>query len=213
MTDKAIFEIYMRMMDYLEEVMGSETEIVLQDLRGTMHIVDIRNAIDKSRVVGGDVSDFAKLVMREPEKYKGVSFVTNYKGTNYNSSPEVSSRTQLILGNREEIIGMLCINTPMRPYIAMQSFLDDFIRNRTRVNIGDGIAPDGIIVDVAKIVDDGMSHINTNPADMSLEAKKALVGNLGERGIFLVRGAVGEVAGRLDVSEQTIYRYIKENQK
>lgn len=213
MPDQEILELYRDLMDFLEEVMGPECEIVLQDLRPPMQIVDIRNAMDKSRVPGGEVSDFAKLVMSEPEKYKGIKFVTNYKGRNTGSYTEISTSTQIIRGAKDKIIGMLCINSSLEPFVQLQNALDVYIRRKTRINIGDDSFSGDVLVDVSKIVDDGMSHLLGDPADMSPEAKKALVGNLSDRGIFLVRGAVAEVAKRLDVSEQTVYRYMKENQK
>ena len=213
MNDREILELYQDLMDFLEEVMGPECEIVLQDLRGPMQIVDIRNAMDKSRVPGGDVSDFAKLVMSEPEKYKGIKFVTNYKGRNTGDYAGISTSTYIIRGQRERIIGMLCINSSLEPFVQLQSALETYLRRKTRINIGDDSFSGDVLVDVGKIVDDGMSHVSGNPADMNPEAKKALVGNLSDRGIFLVRGAVSEVAKRLDVSEQTVYRYMKENQK
>ena len=213
MNDREILELFHELMDFLEEVMGPECEIVLQDLRGPMQIVDIRNAMDKSRVPGGDVSDFAKLVMSEPEKYNGLKFATNYKGRNTGDYADISTSTYFIRGQREKIIGMLCINSRLDSAQQLLGVLENYIRRKTRINIGDDSFSGDVLVDVGKIVDDGMSHLSGKAADMSPEAKKALVGNLSDRGIFLVRGAVAEVAKRLDVSEQTVYRYMKENQK
>lgn len=213
MNDREILELYHDLMDFLEEVMGPECEIVLQDLRQPMQIVDIRNAMDSGRVPGGDVSDFAKLVMAEPDKYKGIKFVTNYKGRNTGDYAGISTSTYIIRDQRDKIIGMLCINSSLQPFVKLQSALDNYIRRKTRINIGDDSFSGDVLVDVSKIVDDGMSHLAGDPRDMSPDAKKALVGNLSDRGIFLVRGAVSEVAKRLDVSEQTVYRYMKENQK
>jgi predicted transcriptional regulator YheO len=44
---------------------------------------------------------------------------------------------------------------------------------------------------------------------MTPEEKKELVDALNDRGVFLLKGVVSEVADRLEVSEQTIYRYLK----
>jgi predicted transcriptional regulator YheO len=65
-------------------------------------------------------------------------------------------------------------------------------------------------VDVGKIVDDGMSHV-ADPASLSPDAKKALVGNLSDRGIFLVRGAVAEVAARGCLGADSIPLYERES--
>ena len=211
MRDDAVLELYIGIVDFLEEVLGQNYEIVLQDLREPMHIVDIRNAFDKNRVPGGAVSSFARLVMSEPDKYDGIKFVTNYKGTNAGDK-YLSTSTQIIRGENDQIIGLLCVNTQLEPLLRMQALLDGFIRHKTRINIGDDSYSGDVLVDVSKIVSDGMCHLSGDPAALSPEAKKTLVGNLSDRGIFLVRGAVSEVARRLDVSEQTVYRYMKESQ-
>lgn len=213
MKDNEILQMHQELMDFLEEVMGPDCEIVLQDLREPMQILDIRNAIDHSRLPGGDVSDFAKLVMSDPDKYNGIKFVTNYKGRNTGEYSSISTSTYIIRNEQEKIIGMLCINSNLEPFIQLQSAMDAYIRRKTRINIGDDAYNGDVLVDVSKIVDDGMSHLVGLPAELTPEAKKQLVGNLSDRGIFLVRGAVAEVAKRLDVSEQTVYRYMKENQK
>ena len=212
MNDDKIFDIYKGLMDYLEEVLGPEYELVLQDLRGPMSVVDIRNPMDKSRRVGADVSNFARLVMSDPDKYDGIKFVTNYKGTNSSEYNSLSTSTMFIRGAGDKIIGMLCINSRLEFLMRIQSMLDTIIKHRTRINIGNDTFRGDILVDVSKIVSDGMSHLSGDPAQLTPEAKKALVGNLSDRGIFLVRGAVSEVAKRLDVSEQTVYRYMKESQ-
>lgn len=213
MRDNEIFDIYLDLLDFLEEILGPENEIVLQDLREPMQIIDIRNAFDMKRRPGGEVSDFAKLVMREPEKYRGINFVTNYKGKNSGEYSKISTSTHIIRNSKSKIIGMLCINSSLEEFIHLQNALDTYLKRKTRINIGDDAYDGDILVDVSKIVDDGLGHLIADPALLSPEAKKLLVGNLSDRGIFLVRGAVTEVARRLDVSEQTIYRYMKENQK
>lgn len=212
LRDNEIFDIYIDLIGFLEEIMGPDCEIVLQDLREPMRIVEIRNAHDPSRVKGGEVSEFAKLVMQEPERYNGINFVTNYKGKNALEYENMSTSTHLIRNPKSRIIGMLCINEGLGGYLKLQEAIESILRRKTKINIGDNSYSDDVLVDVSKIVDDGMRHLSTDPAEMSPEAKKMLVGNLSDRGIFLVRGAVAEVAKRLEVSEQTVYRYMKENQ-
>ena len=213
LKDNEILDIYRNFMDFLEEILGPDCEIVLQDLRDPMQIIYIRNAFDTTRAAGGEVSDFAKLVMRDSEKYNGINFVTNYKGTNTSEYNNISTSTHIIRNNKDKIIGMLCINMCLKQHIELQAVLDAFIKRKTRINIGNDSYSGQVLVDVSKIVDDGMCHLSSDPANLTPEAKKQLVGNLGDRGIFLVRGAVSEVSRRLDVSEQTVYRYMKENQK
>ena len=47
------------------------------------------------------------------------------------------------------------------------------------------------------------------PGRMTVEEKRGVVEELDRKGNFLLRGAVGAVARRLEVSEQTVYRYLR----
>ena len=51
---------------------------------------------------------------------------------------------------------------------------------------------------------------NIKPSRMLMEEKKEVVKAFKESGIFLIKGAVTEVAAQLEVSKQTIYRYLNE---
>jgi predicted transcriptional regulator YheO len=62
---------------------------------------------------------------------------------------------------------------------------------------------------VFSVIDEVIGEKNGNPERMTTEEKKNVVNELDERGVFLLKGVVTEVASRLDVSEQTIYRYLK----
>ena len=45
--------------------------------------------------------------------------------------------------------------------------------------------------------------------ELTADDKKNIVICLENKGVFMIKGAVTQVAERLDVSEQTIYRYLK----
>ena len=47
---------------------------------------------------------------------------------------------------------------------------------------------------------------------LTIDEKKGIVDQLYARGIFALKGAVSTVAKRLDVSDQTVYRYLREVQ-
>ncbi len=51
---------------------------------------------------------------------------------------------------------------------------------------------------------------NVPPERLSLDEKLEIIKTLNERGVFLMKGSVNEVAKELNCSEVTIYRYIRE---
>jgi predicted transcriptional regulator YheO len=62
---------------------------------------------------------------------------------------------------------------------------------------------------VLSVIDEAIGSGGSELVRMTLEEKKNIVCKLNAQGVFLLKGTVAEVASRLDVSEQTIYRYLK----
>lgn len=70
---------FLPMVDFLEQILGKNSEIVLHDFSDPDHaIVDIRNGIVSGRKVGGPVTDLALKIMHDP-KYRDLPFITGYE--------------------------------------------------------------------------------------------------------------------------------------
>ena len=206
-----LLQHYAKLTEFLGAALGPDYEVALHDLTDkNRSIIAIANNHISGREIGAPLTNMALSILKD-RRYEKTDYLLNYYGISVGGK-DLRSNTFYIKQNGR-LIGMLCINSSLSAVVQLQSALENYLRRKTRINIGDDSFSGDVLVDVGKIVDDGMCHLSGNPADMSPEAKKALVGNLSDRGIFLVRGAVAEVAKRLDVSEQTVYRYMKENQK
>ena len=60
------------------------------------------------------------------------------------------------------------------------------------------------------IINQVLIQTDIEPERMSPDEKVAIVAQLHEKGVFLLKGSVIEVAERLKTSEATIYRYLKQ---
>ena len=60
------------------------------------------------------------------------------------------------------------------------------------------------------IINQVLDQAVIEPERMSADEKIAIVSQLHEKGVFLLKGSVIEVAERLKTSEATIYRYLKQ---
>ena len=59
---------FLPMVDFLEQILGKNSEIVLHDFSDPDHaIVDIRNGIVSGRKVGGPATDLALKIMHDPQ--------------------------------------------------------------------------------------------------------------------------------------------------
>lgn len=102
---------FLPMVDFLEQILGKNSEIVLHDFSDPDHaIVDIRNGIVSGRKVGGPATDLALKIMHDA-KYRDLPFITGYEGRGA-SGKTLESATYFIREN-DEIVGMLCVNTDL----------------------------------------------------------------------------------------------------
>ncbi len=102
---------FLPMVDFLEQILGKNSEIVLHDFSDPDHaIVDIRNGIVSGRKVGGPATDLALKIMHDP-KYRDLPFITGYEGRGAGGKT-LESATYFIREDNE-IVGMLCVNTDL----------------------------------------------------------------------------------------------------
>jgi predicted transcriptional regulator YheO len=201
------------LVDFLAAVMGPNVEVVLLDATNETHsIVAIRNPIT-DRAVGGPISRFALRLLQQAKKRKR-EFITNYLGKAYNNDRFLKSSTFFIRGDDGEIIGLMGVNTDLTPFHEahrmLGSFLEiDEIADGTSESINDGENEDLIKETVCSVIDKVINSFGISPSRMTTEEKKDVVESLSKKGVFMLKGTVLDVANRLNVSEQTIYRYLK----
>ena len=63
------------------------------------------------------------------------------------------------------------------------------------------------------IISKTLSEFGSEPLRMTMEEKKSIVKIIESKGVFQLKGVVGEVANSLGISDQTVYRYLKELEK
>lgn len=205
---------YLPLVDFLAEVCGPYSEVVLHDVTNRENsLVAIRNGQLSGREVGAPMTDFAAHILRHG-KHKGKDFITNYLGKAGSAGKFLKSSTFFIRDDEGEIIGMLGINQDLSAISEAHKILGMFLsvdestangfesadRNGTEQSIRDM---------VYSVIEQVLANCSVDPARMTTEEKKDVVEALNDKGVFLLKGAVAQVASRLEVSEQTIYRYLK----
>ena len=69
---------------------------------------------------------------------------------------------------------------------------------------------DSITVMVKEKIQAAMDDVGINPQHMTVKEKKRVVMILKRQGVTRMKGAVAEIAVRLDISIPTVYRYMSE---
>jgi len=214
MSPDEIIESYLPMVDFIANVYGKNCEVILHDLRKLENsIIAIKNNQVTGRNVNDTITDFALDIISQ-EKYKNENFICNYTGKTNDGGKDIRASTYFIRDEEGDLIGMLCINIEVTALINARRVIDDFILDGERVEIKEQENFSLSINDhVSSLIIQTLAEFETVPLRMTMEEKKQVVKNLESKGVFLLKGVVNEVAKSLKVSEQTVYRYIKELEK
>lgn len=209
-----IIRSYLSFVDFLAEIAGAHSEVVLHDLRDKEHsLVAIRNGHLSGREAGAPLTDFALKMLTHAQK-DGKQFMTNYLGKAGTDGKFLKSSTFFIRDDSGEIIAMLGINSDLSAFKDFYNLLGRFmsINEMESQDVDVNQDPDfepSIKEMVYSVIDQVIASCGIDASRMTTEEKKKIVDELDEKGVFLLRGTIPEVAQRLDVSEQTIYRYLR----
>lgn len=204
---------YISIADFLGEVLGKNTEIIIHDLTNYNNsIVHVVNGHISNRKVGDSVTDLV-LEFIATESKGNKQFICNYNSKTIEGRLLYSS-TYFIRNDLNEIIGALCLNSDyyeLKKSLSfitslLPNFVDDKIvaLNDVKENLNSN--PQKLTLNK---IDEILDKFNVEPTRMTIEEKTEVISALNECGIFNIRGSVQEVASRLMMSEPSIYRYIK----
>lgn len=216
---------YIPVVHFIAEIMGKNCEVVLHDVtKPDSSIVEIVNGHISGRKVSGPITDLALKVMKD-KNYKDKHFICNYESVG-KSKKMFRSSSYFIKDEQNEIIGMVCVNVDLTDLMNARSVLDDAIMLSTVADIANQehnqaeqtksafdlnvleSFEDNIEDLLLSLIKGVLSDSEIAPERMSPQEKMDIVRKLNEKGVFLLKGGVSEVAKHLDASEATIYRYL-----
>lgn len=219
MTNKEIFDLFIPLVDFLGEIMGENTEILLHDLsQPDNSVIAISHGFHSGRTIGSPATDLA-MDIQNSQSYKKENYLAHYraisKGKQYLSST-------YYIKNGDELIGLLCLNTDIQP---AQNFADAMKKFMKATNLGAFVdetpdtrtireSLDSPIASLAEsIISKTILESGIAPDRMTREEKMQIVWTLTEQDIPRMKGAVSEIAKQLQLSESTVYRYISQHEK
>lgn len=217
------FAPYLPMMTFLAEILGPRTEIVLHDTSDlSRSIVALTNGHVSGRAVGGPATDLVLKVLQNHE-HDDRDFLANYLAESRTGGTFRSS-TYFIRDDDGAVTGMLCLNIDDEPLTRARELLEAITETTGIVKGQQGTDADGARVssgvterlstNVDELALDGIARIvsvqGVEPQRMTPDEKISAVRELERAGVFLLKGAVTQVAEALHVSEPTVYRYVKQ---
>lgn len=216
-----ILEFYKGMIDFWADFLGSDTEIVLHDIENLdRSIVYIKNNFS-GRQIGGPITDLGLKIIKE-RKYHDKDYFVNYISKT-STGKILRSSTKFIKDGDGKLVAMMCVNIDVTKYKEFEDHLNFLIRGERKSleeKPGEGLGKDNhknhveetlntSVEDVVRnMVNDVMSSSIVPVERMTNDEKYDIISQLNEKGIFLLKGSVKEIASKLKVSETTVYRYI-----
>lgn len=191
--------------DAIHATIGAYSEVVIHDItRPDQSIVYIAGNVT-NRQIGAPLTD---LVLENVRKHGNeCEDVLNY-GTTTRDGKTLRSSTTFIRDDDGQVIGCLCINIDITPMLSWRYFLEKSLAVET------GSIRETFSSDVSEalngIIKGILETYHVPVASLPREEKLVIITQLDDKGVFLVKGAIDQVAYALGVSRYSIYNYLEE---
>lgn len=191
--------------DTVQATVGPYCEIVLHDFAHPEHSLVYVAGNVTNRQIGAPITDFVLAKLRN--HVDGCENSMNYTTT----TPEgktLRCSTTFVRDADFKVIGCMCINIDISPVIAWKHFTEATLSVNT-VPIEETFAND-VAETLNNIIKQIVSQYPIPAVNLPKEEKLKVVQHLDDKGVFLVKGAIDQVATVLGVSRYSIYNYLDE---
>lgn len=199
------------LVDLLADFLGKYCEVVLHDFSNPEgSIVKIRNGHVTGRSLGGTVTKMALEVFHAVEGPAN-AFIPVVDLTSYTRDGRRLKSAALVVRKNGKNIGALALNLDVSPFGFAADFLNEICSNKVAENPVKrevAFAPNFHTL-LDELITITLESGKTGEI-MTKEDRLSLLRALDEHGVFLIRGAVQEVARRLGIAQPTIYRWLAE---
>lgn len=218
---------FVPLVSFLESILGANSEIVLHDFSDPDHsIVDIRNGHVSGRSVGGPATDLALKIVRQGREDNS-PFITDYVSHSSSNRP-LRSASLFIRDNAGNIVGMLCVNTDVALIEQLESVTSELsailLKHDAPWRAQGAESPSAPAVEVESLSKSTQELISSNverlaaergltPRHLSQSDRIDVIRELDANGLFLLKGAVADVASAMGISEPSVYRYLQKVRK
>jgi len=201
---------FIPIVQFLAELQGPDTEIVLYDVE-TRKVCYVQNPFDEEMVIGSEMRALEKSFL-ETERYQKEDFIVNYRALSKRED-RLKSATLFLKNRSGELCAIMTVNQKVDRLIDLRNYINNLISGpdegdrRQRESFYeqfDVSVPDM----VTQTIQEELKSLGVPVNRLDSREKMQLIRNLDAKGIFLVKGAVGELARLLETTETTVYRYI-----
>lgn len=222
-TTNALLRQYVKLTEFLGAALGPDYEVALHDLTDkNRSIIAIVNGYISGREIGAPLTNMALGVLKD-ESYEWQDYRLHYSGVS--AAGNVLRSSTMFIKEDGKLIGMLCINFDDSRYQAFarqvltlchpnqyfraltqpEDTPEDAPRPETFRNSTEAVAQDAIVHE--------LSRMGVPAERLTSEERLRIIAALEESGLFLLKGAVKDVAAGLGCSQASVYRYLSQIRK
>jgi predicted transcriptional regulator YheO len=193
-----------RLTDALGQTFGKYCEIVVHDFNSPESSII---AITNGSLTGRKVGDTLDALGFQLLKTHPASDLLNYR-TKTKDGKELRSSSVFLRDEKGQIFGALCINVDLSGLLKAQAWIEEALGSAsTTIDERFERSVDEVL---ETLIQNAISSIGKNPAEMTRDEKVAIVAYLETKGAFLIRYSVERVAELLGMTKYTIYNYLDE---
>ncbi|MHC1723102.1 MAG: transcriptional regulator [Aminipila sp.] len=204
---------YIPLVEFLGTACGRNFEVILHDISNPKcSVIAVKNGHLSGRKIGDPMTDLSIKIMNDNEHLKK-DFIANYEGRLKNGKIFVSST--YFIKEDNELIGMLCINHDPSIVMQLDRQVKELMNSFNILSSEEDKASytetlDGSINNISySIIHKAISRLNVQPFRMTPDEKIKVIKELERQGIFTTKGSISQTAKELNISEPTVYRYLK----
>lgn len=219
-----LLQQYVKLTEFLGYTLGPSYEVALHDLTNKdRSIIAIANNHVSGREVGAPLTNMALSILKD-KSYETSDYRLNYYGVSVNGKDLRSST--LFIKDNGRLVGMLCINFDdslyraasnqimglCHPDIFVEDILSRFAAGAAPAHVRP--APERFGNSTEAVAADAISRelerLGVTAERLTSEERLQIITALETDGIFLLKGAVKDVAAGLHCSQASVYRYLSQ---
>lgn len=199
----------------IAQMFGKNCEVVLHDFSEPQKsIVAIENGQVTGRKTGDPITDFALSIWKKDGFGKRkTDRIVNYR-TKSKNGKILKSSTVFIRDYQKNIIGCLCINYDLTEHAMFNKNLEEFCTTIELDKEGPTEETENFTNDVSEVLENIIKEAieeSGKPVSLMQKKDKLMVVKIAEeKGVFLIKSSISQIASEINVSRYTIYNYLEE---
>lgn len=208
-STKSLMDNFTTFARFLSAFLGPDVEIVLYSVPENC-VYSVINPLDPEMTSGSKIRRLEQSLINE-KVWKKDDFFVNYRSLSSTNAKLKSATYFIASDDRKELYGIITINMVVDKLLELRDHLNQIItgyaplKDERRFLGSVTLSVDDM---VSTSIDCEIKKYGVDGYRLSAEEKLDIVKNLDKKGIFLVKGAISELAEKFGTTETTVYRYI-----